>query len=54
MKTTLTLEDIGEFVRAVFLFSRPDYTWWWFPALFGYGLKYNGSFRHMHLEWIGK
>jgi Domain of unknown function (DUF4260) len=33
MKTTLTLEDIGEFVLAVFLFSRLDYAWWWFPAL---------------------
>lgn len=33
MKTTLSLEDIGEFVLAVFLFSRLDYTWWWFPAL---------------------
>lgn len=33
MKTILSLENIGEFVLAVFLFSRLDYTWWWFPAL---------------------
>ncbi|AEI49346.1 DUF4260 domain-containing protein [Runella slithyformis] len=33
MKTTLTLEDIGEFILAVFLFSRLQYAWWWFPAL---------------------
>ncbi|RDB04058.1 DUF4260 domain-containing protein [Runella aurantiaca] len=33
MKTLLTFEDIGEFVLAVFLFSRLEYAWWWFPAL---------------------
>ncbi len=33
MKTILSLENIGEFVLAVFLFSRLDYAWWWFPAL---------------------
>lgn len=33
MKLLLTLEDIGEFLLAVFLFSRLDYAWWWFPAL---------------------
>ncbi|WP_428656998.1 DUF4260 domain-containing protein [Runella sp.] len=33
MKSLLTLEDIGEFVLAVFLFSRLEFAWWWFPAL---------------------
>lgn len=33
MKLLITLEDIGEFVLAVFLFSRLAYAWWWFPAL---------------------
>lgn len=33
MKTLLKLEDIAEMLFSIFLFTRLDYSWWWFPAL---------------------
>jgi Domain of unknown function (DUF4260) len=33
MKTLLTLEEIAQFGLGIFLFSRLDFVWWWFPAL---------------------
>jgi len=33
MKTLLKLEDIAEFLVAIFLFTRLDFAWWWFPSL---------------------
>ena len=33
MKTLLKLEDLAEFIFAIFLFSRLDFSWWWFPAV---------------------
>jgi Domain of unknown function (DUF4260) len=33
MKRLITLEAIGELILGVFLFSRLDFTWWWFLAL---------------------
>lgn len=32
MKALLTLEEIGQFCLAIFLFSRLDFSWWLFPA----------------------
>jgi hypothetical protein len=34
MLTLLKLEEIGLFLLSVFLFSRLEYSWWLFPALF--------------------
>jgi len=33
MKTLLKLEDAAEFLVAIFVFTRLDFAWWWFPAL---------------------
>lgn len=33
MKNLLTLEEIAQFLLGIFLFSRLDFAWWWFPAL---------------------
>jgi hypothetical protein len=33
MKKILTLEEIAQFLLGIFLFSRLDFAWWWFPAL---------------------
>ena len=33
MKTLLKLEDAAEFLVAIFVFTRLDFVWWWFPAL---------------------
>ncbi len=33
MKTLLKLEEVAILVLSVFLFSRLDFAWWWFPAL---------------------
>ena len=33
MKLLLNLEEWGIFLLCVFLFSRLDFAWWWFPAL---------------------
>ena len=33
MKTLLKLEYLAEFVLSIFVFSRLDFAWWWFPAL---------------------
>ena len=33
MKTLLKSEELVQFLAAIFLFSRLDFAWWWFPAL---------------------
>ncbi|GAB3972200.1 DUF4260 domain-containing protein [Spirosoma terrae] len=33
MKTLLKSEELSQFVGAIFLFSRLNFAWWWFPAL---------------------
>lgn len=33
MQTTLKLEELAQFILGIFLFSKLDYAWWWFPAL---------------------
>jgi len=33
MKVLLKLEDFAELLLAIFLFTRLDFAWWWFPAL---------------------
>ena len=33
MKTLLKLEDLAELLLAIFLFSKMNFAWWWFPAL---------------------
>jgi hypothetical protein len=33
MKLLLKLEDLVEFVFAIFIFSYLDFAWWWFPAM---------------------
>ncbi len=33
MKKLITLEEIAQFLLGIFLFSRLDFAWWWFPAL---------------------
>ena len=33
MKILLRLEDAAEMLISIFLFTRLDYPWWWFPAL---------------------
>jgi len=33
MKTLVKLEDAAEFLVAIFVFTRLDFAWWWFPAL---------------------
>lgn len=33
MKTLLTLEEAGQFLLGILLFSQLDYAWWYFPAL---------------------
>ncbi|MFZ4861087.1 DUF4260 domain-containing protein [Sphingobacterium sp. Mn56C] len=32
MRKVLKLEELGQFLCAIFLFSRLDYSWWLFPA----------------------
>lgn len=116
MNNLLKLEEVGQFLLAIILFSQLEYAWWVFPAclllpdlsmvgylvnpkagaglynlfhhkllavlvlflgfwldnapltlagvilfghsamdrIFGYGLKFNDSFKHTHLGWIGK
>ncbi len=33
MKKLLTLEEAAQFVLGIWLFSRLDFAWWWFPVL---------------------
>lgn len=33
MKTTLKIEELGQFALGIFLFSQLDFAWWWFPVL---------------------
>jgi hypothetical protein len=33
MKTLLKSEELSQFLGAIFLFSRLDFAWWWFPTL---------------------
>ncbi|MBC7572337.1 MAG: DUF4260 domain-containing protein [Spirosoma sp.] len=33
MKTTLKLEELTLFLGSIYLFSRLNFAWWWFPAL---------------------
>jgi hypothetical protein len=33
MKTLLKIEEAFMFGLSIFLFSRLDYSWWWFPVL---------------------
>lgn len=33
MKNTLKLEDLFMFGITIFLFSRMDFAWWWYPVL---------------------
>jgi Domain of unknown function (DUF4260) len=33
MKNLLILEEVGVFLLCIFLFSRMDFAWWWFPVL---------------------
>lgn len=33
MKNLLKAEELALFIACIFLFSRLDFAWWWFPAL---------------------
>lgn len=33
MKKLLILEEVAQFGLGIFLFSRLEFAWWWFPAL---------------------
>ncbi|MBN8823628.1 MULTISPECIES: DUF4260 domain-containing protein [unclassified Spirosoma] len=33
MKTLLKSEELIQFLAAIYLFSRLNFAWWWFPAL---------------------
>lgn len=33
MKTLLKLEELALFAGCIYLFSRLNFAWWWFPAL---------------------
>jgi hypothetical protein len=33
VKKLLTLEEVAQFLLGIWLFSRTDFAWWWFPAL---------------------
>jgi hypothetical protein len=33
MKKLLQFEEVAQFGLGIFLFSRLDFAWWWFPAL---------------------
>lgn len=33
MRTLLKLEEAAMFLFCIFLFSKLDFAWWWFPAL---------------------
>ncbi|GAB3888770.1 hypothetical protein GCM10028825_22110 [Spirosoma agri] len=33
MKTLLKSEELVQFLGAIYLFSRLQFAWWWFPAL---------------------
>ena len=33
MKTLLKSEELIQFLGAIYLFSRLNFAWWWFPAL---------------------
>lgn len=33
MKTLLKLEELALFLACIYLFSRLNFAWWWFPAL---------------------
>ena len=33
MKMLLKLEELAQFLGAIFLFSHLNFAWWWFPAL---------------------
>ncbi|AKD54704.1 DUF4260 domain-containing protein [Spirosoma radiotolerans] len=33
MKTLLKSEEFIQFLAAIYLFSRLNFAWWWFPAL---------------------
>jgi hypothetical protein len=33
VKKLLTLEEFSQFLLGIWLFSRTDFAWWWFPTL---------------------
>jgi hypothetical protein len=33
MKTLLKIEELALFLACIYLFSRLNFAWWWFPAL---------------------
>jgi hypothetical protein len=33
MKNLLKVEEVGMFLLCIFLFSKLNFAWWWFPAL---------------------
>ncbi|MGO3265235.1 MAG: DUF4260 family protein, partial [Sphingobacteriaceae bacterium] len=33
MKNLLRIEELGQFLLAIYLFSQTEYAWWLFPAL---------------------
>lgn len=33
MKTTLKIEELAQVILGIFLFSKLEYAWWWFPVL---------------------
>ena len=33
MKYILKLEELAEFILGIFIFSRLDFAWWYFPLL---------------------
>ena len=33
MNQSLKLEEVGIFLLCIFLFSKLNFAWWWFPAL---------------------
>jgi hypothetical protein len=34
IKTLIKIEELFYFLLAIFLFSRLDFAWWWYPLLF--------------------
>lgn len=33
MKRLIQLEEVAQFLFGIYLFSRLDFAWWWFPTL---------------------
>ena len=33
MKNLLKLEEAAEWILSIFLFSKLEFSWWWYPAL---------------------